>query len=371
MSRTDMAGLQLNVDVIDMYLRTLFRRCNVEERLGASAPVYLAAVLEYLLAEVLELSGGGLDLSDIKELKKKGVTTVLIHPLDVVGAVSEDEVLCYALVSDSGLLKHLRDDKEQTAEAIDRILASEKAKILKSVTAEGEQAEDEGKDGEMDKGYKGLTEFRELSADDAVNLLKLDIPKVLAQVHPIHVMSDEGMDVVCELLKIFLLRLDQHLMALHAKRLAASKGSATLTGMEVQSAMRSVFVSQEDPDEDSEIFKHAQAEGKKAVRKLAHSRPLAKEGKKNPNLSSAPVKPVVLMFRALVVVAILALVPAFGPALMAVLKASSLQLGGVEKSFAAPVKEKQGELGLMKSIVGPYLAQHLSLRVSPSTKVSE
>jgi hypothetical protein len=88
MSRTDMAGLQLNVDVVDTYLRTLFRRCKLEERLGASAPVYLPAVLEYLLAEILELSGsGGLDFSELKELKKAGVKPVLIHPLDTVSAV--------------------------------------------------------------------------------------------------------------------------------------------------------------------------------------------------------------------------------------------------------------------------------------------
>jgi len=54
----------------------------------------------------------------------------------------------------------------------------------------------------------------------------------------------------------------------------------------------------------------------------------------NLSLSTAPVRPVVLMFRALVVVAILALVSAFGPARMAVRKASSLQMG-VEKNFAA------------------------------------
>ena len=319
MSRTDMAGLQLNVDVVDMYLRTLFRRCKLEERLGASAPVYLTAVLEYLLAEILELSGGGgLDFSELKKLNKAGVNTLLIHPVDIVGAVSEDEDLCSALVSDSGLLEHIRDDKEQTGEAIGRMLASEKAKILESVAAEGEQAEDDSKDGEVDKGYKGLTEFRELNAHDTVNLLKLDIPKILAQVHPIHTMSDEGMEVLCELLKIFLLRLDLHLMALHAKRLAVSEGRATLTGMEVQSAMRSVFAAGEDPDEQSEVFKHAQSEGKKAVRKVVQSRSLAK----GQNLA------------------------------------------------AAPVKERQGELGLLESIFGSYLAQRLSLGVPSLAKES-
>uniref|UniRef100_A0A1Q3FAT4 Histone H2A n=1 Tax=Culex tarsalis TaxID=7177 RepID=A0A1Q3FAT4_CULTA len=47
------AGLQFPVGRIRRFLR----KGNYAERIGAGAPVYLAAVLEYLVAEILELGG--------------------------------------------------------------------------------------------------------------------------------------------------------------------------------------------------------------------------------------------------------------------------------------------------------------------------
>ena len=52
-TRSARAGLQFPVGRV----HRLLRRGNYAERVGAGAPVYLAAVLEYLAAEVLELSG--------------------------------------------------------------------------------------------------------------------------------------------------------------------------------------------------------------------------------------------------------------------------------------------------------------------------
>ena len=52
-SRSSRAGLQFPVGRI----HRLLRKGNFAERVGAGAPVYLAAVMEYLAAEVLELAG--------------------------------------------------------------------------------------------------------------------------------------------------------------------------------------------------------------------------------------------------------------------------------------------------------------------------
>eukprot|EP00887_Chlorella_sp_A99_P003917 scaffold11.g3917.t1 len=52
-SRSEKAGLSFPVGRIARYLK----KGRYAERIGAGAPVYLAAVLEYLSAEVLELAG--------------------------------------------------------------------------------------------------------------------------------------------------------------------------------------------------------------------------------------------------------------------------------------------------------------------------
>merc|ERR1712098_741530 len=52
-SRSNRAGLQFPVGRI----HRLLRKGNYAHRVGAGAPVYLAAVMEYLAAEILELAG--------------------------------------------------------------------------------------------------------------------------------------------------------------------------------------------------------------------------------------------------------------------------------------------------------------------------
>ncbi|XP_033117105.1 late histone H2A.2.2-like [Anneissia japonica] len=52
-SRSSRAGLQFPVGRVHRFLR----KGNYASRVGAGAPVYMAAVLEYLTAEILELAG--------------------------------------------------------------------------------------------------------------------------------------------------------------------------------------------------------------------------------------------------------------------------------------------------------------------------
>lgn len=52
-SRSSKAGIQFPVGRIHRHLRN----GNYSQRIAAGAPVYLAAVLEYLTAEILELAG--------------------------------------------------------------------------------------------------------------------------------------------------------------------------------------------------------------------------------------------------------------------------------------------------------------------------
>uniref|UniRef100_UPI00398F8C17 histone H2A type 1-like n=1 Tax=Pristiophorus japonicus TaxID=55135 RepID=UPI00398F8C17 len=52
-SRSSRAGLQFAVGRV----HRLLRKGNYAERVGAGAPVYVAAVLEYLTAEILQLAG--------------------------------------------------------------------------------------------------------------------------------------------------------------------------------------------------------------------------------------------------------------------------------------------------------------------------
>ena len=96
-SRSDKAGLSFPVGRIARYLK----KGRYAERIGAGAPVYLAAVLEYLCAEVLELAGNA--ARDNKKTR--------IIPRHIQLAIRNDEELSKLLgnvtISQGGVLPNV------------------------------------------------------------------------------------------------------------------------------------------------------------------------------------------------------------------------------------------------------------------------
>ena len=96
-SRSQKAGLQFPVGRISRFLKT----GKYAQRTGAGAPVYLAAVLEYLAAEVLELAGNA-----AKDNKKSRII-----PRHIQLAVRNDEelnkLLADTTIANGGVLPNI------------------------------------------------------------------------------------------------------------------------------------------------------------------------------------------------------------------------------------------------------------------------
>ncbi|KAJ7787088.1 histone-fold-containing protein, partial [Mycena olivaceomarginata] len=96
-SRSFKAGLQFPVGRI----HRLLKRGNYAQRVGAGAPVYLAAVLEYLAAEMLELPGNA-----AHDNKKRR-----IMPRHIQLAIRNDEelnkLLDSVVISQGGVVPHI------------------------------------------------------------------------------------------------------------------------------------------------------------------------------------------------------------------------------------------------------------------------
>ena len=99
-TKSSRAGLQFPVGRIGRYLR----RAILKRRISAVAPVYLAAVLEYLVAEVVELAGNA-----ARQNKKSRII-----PRHILLAIANDEELHRVLrgvtIACGGVLPHIQPE---------------------------------------------------------------------------------------------------------------------------------------------------------------------------------------------------------------------------------------------------------------------
>ncbi|KIY47468.1 histone-fold-containing protein [Fistulina hepatica ATCC 64428] len=97
-SRSSKAGLQFPVGRV----HRLLKKGNYAQRVGAGAPVYLAAVLEYLAAEILELAGNA-----ARDNKKQRIV-----PRHLQLAIRNDEelnkLLGNVVISQGGVVPHIQ-----------------------------------------------------------------------------------------------------------------------------------------------------------------------------------------------------------------------------------------------------------------------
>lgn len=97
-SRSSRAGLQFPIGRVENLMRNSLHKCD---RLGGSAPVYLAAALEYLTAEILELAGNA-----ASDDKKTSITSR--HILLAVANDANLSELFKKLTLSGGVLPHIQ-----------------------------------------------------------------------------------------------------------------------------------------------------------------------------------------------------------------------------------------------------------------------
>jgi len=141
-SRSQRAGLAFPVGRISRFLR----KGRYAARVGAGAPVYLAAVLEYLSAEILELAGNA----------ARDNTRLRITPRHLQLAIRNDEelnkLLAGVTIASGGVLPNIhaqllpknKKDDEEGAEKEKKPEKSKKSKTKTSKKAETKTSKSSG-----------------------------------------------------------------------------------------------------------------------------------------------------------------------------------------------------------------------------------
>ncbi|CAN8268086.1 unnamed protein product [Cochlearia groenlandica] len=97
MSRSERAGIQFPVGRIHRQLKT---RVTANGRVGGTAAVYMASILEYISAEVLELAG-----NVSKDMKVKRITPR--HLQIAIRGDEELDTLIKGTISGGGVIPHI------------------------------------------------------------------------------------------------------------------------------------------------------------------------------------------------------------------------------------------------------------------------
>jgi len=228
-ARSEAAGLEFPVGRVHRYLR----KGHYAARIDSDAPVYLAAVLEYLTAEILELAG------NVARDNKKS----RIIPSHLQLAVRNDEDLSKLLsgvtIAQGGVLSNIQD-------VFDPNKAKTKDDILDRKRA-GKKGGKIGGNGDKKRKKKRKETY------------VIYIYNVLKQIHPDLGISAKAMSIMNSFVNDIFERI-----ASEASRLVLQNKKSTLSSTEIQTAVRLLL--------PGELAKHAVSEGTKAVAKYTSSK---------------------------------------------------------------------------------------------------